>query len=70
MFEEEKTRFFDPENWCNSAYAESPLFKNFTVIWDQIKYSYENDFRLLVFGEFPSSEEIVKQFIFLIEFLG
>jgi hypothetical protein len=70
MFEEEKTRFFDPENWYNSEYAESPLFKNFTVIWDQIKYSYENDFRLLVFGEFPSSEEIVKQSIFLIEFLG
>ncbi len=70
MYMEEKTRFFDPENWYNSGYADSPLFKNFTVIWDQIKYSYENDFRLLVFGEFPSSEEIAKQSIFLIELLG
>ena len=70
MFEEEKTRFFDPENWHNSNYTESPLFRNFIEIWDQIRNSYENDFRLLVYGEFPSSEEIVKLSIFIIEFLG
>jgi len=70
MFEEEKNRFHDPENWTKSSYMESPLFKNFNVIWDQVRNSYDSDFKLLVFGEFPSSDDIMKQFVFLIELIG
>ena len=70
MFEEEKNRFHDPDNWIKSSYRESPLFKNFNAIWDQVRNSYDSDLRLLVFGEFPSSDDIMKQFVFLIELLG
>jgi hypothetical protein len=70
MFEEEKTRFHDPEIWLKSHYSESPLFKDFEGIWKQVRGSYDTDFRLLVHGEFPDSDQILKQVIFLIEFLS
>lgn len=70
LFEEEKTRFHDPEIWLKSHYSESPLFKDFEGIWKQVRGSYDTDFRLLVHGEFPDSDQILKQMIFLVEFLS
>jgi hypothetical protein len=70
MFEEEKTRFHDPENWLKSSFNQSPLFKEFDDIWNKIKGSYETDFRLLVQGEFPDTDIVKRQIIFIIELLS
>ncbi|HUU40054.1 MAG TPA: hypothetical protein VMW42_03840, partial [Desulfatiglandales bacterium] len=70
MFEEEKTRFHDPENWLQSSYTDSPLFREFDDIWNNVKGSYETDFRLLVQGEFPDTDIILKQIIFILELLS
>ena len=70
LSEEEKIRFHDPENWLKAHYSDSPLFKDFNEIWKQVRVAYETDFRLLVFGEFPNSDKVLKQMIFLIELLG
>jgi hypothetical protein len=32
MLEEDKGKFVDPENWLNTDYRESPIFKSFDEI--------------------------------------
>jgi hypothetical protein len=70
MFDDEKTRFHDPENWMQSSYTDSPLFMEFDDIWRSVRGSYDTDFRLLVYGEFPDSDAVLKQIVFLIELLS
>lgn len=69
MFEEDKTKFEDPEIWLTSPYAHSPILISFDKIWDEIKGTYTTDFRLLVHGDFPEDELIADQFRRIIQIL-
>ena len=62
MFEEDKTKFDDPEVWLNSPYSDAPIFTSFDEIWEEVKDTYTTDFKLLVHGEFPGEELIADQF--------
>lgn len=47
--------------WLKNHPNEAIIFKDLDAVWDQIKGSYSNDFRALVFGsDFPDSEEILR----------
>jgi hypothetical protein len=70
MFDEDKTKFNDPEEWLKATYSESPIFKSFDEIWSKVKGTYETDFRLLVHGEFPGESQIAAQFKDIIEKLA
>jgi len=69
MYEEDKTKFNDPEKWLKSTYSESPIFKSFDEIWSKVKDTYETDFKLLVYGEFPEEKKISEKFKEIIEIL-
>jgi len=69
MFEEDKTKFEDPEIWLTSSYTNSPILTSFDEIWDEVKGTYNTDFRLLVHGDFPEDELIADQFRKIIEIL-
>ncbi|MBN1184065.1 MAG: nucleotidyl transferase AbiEii/AbiGii toxin family protein [Bacteroidales bacterium] len=69
MYAEDKTKFNDPEKWIGTSYKESPALNTFDDIWDKVKYSYETDFRLLVYGKFPSETEVSDNFRELIKVL-
>ncbi|MCK4920701.1 MAG: nucleotidyl transferase AbiEii/AbiGii toxin family protein [Bacteroidales bacterium] len=61
MLVEDKNKFNDPENWLNSSYTESPVFVNFDEVWNQLKDTYNTEFRSLVQGEFPNEKLIAKE---------
>ena len=69
MFEEDKTKFEDPEIWLTSPYTNSPILTSFDKIWDEVKGTYNTDFRLLVYGDFPEDELIADQFRRIIQIL-
>lgn len=69
MFEEDRTKFEDPEAWLNSPYSDAPIFTSFNEIWKEVKDTYNTDFKLLVYGEFPDEELIADQFRKLIQIL-
>lgn len=70
MFDEDKEKFDDPENWIQSKYTDAPIFKSFDNIWDQVKITYNSDFRDFVHGEFPDDKEIADQFKLIIKRLS
>ena len=48
MYEEDKTKFNDPQEWLISSYKVSPIFTSFENVWSKVKDTYENEFKLLV----------------------
>ena len=69
MFEEDKTKFNDPEAWLTSTYTNSQILTSFDEIWDEVQGTYNTDFRLLVHGDFPEDELIADQFRKIIQIL-
>ncbi len=69
MFEEDKTKFDDPEAWLTSPYTNSPILTSFDEIWEEVKDTYNTDFTLLVHGKFPDEELIADQFRKIIQIL-
>ena len=51
MFEEDKTKFDDPEAWQTSPYTHSPIFTSFDKIWGEVRDTYNTDFKLLINSE-------------------
>ena len=69
MYEEDKTKFNDPQEWLISSYKMSPIFTSFENVWSKVKDTYENEFKLLVYGEFPEEKKISEKFKEVIEIL-
>lgn len=69
MFEEDKTKFEDPEIWLTSPYTNSPILTCFDEIWNEVRGTYNTEFRLLVHGDFPEDELIANQFKTIIRIL-
>lgn len=69
MYLQDKTKFNDPEKWLSTYYKESPAFNSFDDIWSQVRSSYETDLKLLVYGEFPSEQQVADKFRELINIL-
>ncbi len=70
MFEEDKTKFGDPQIWLDSPYTHAPILTSFDMMWDELKDAYNTDFKLLVHGEFPEEELIANQFRTIIQVLS
>ena len=69
MYFEDKTKFNDPDRWIQMHYNESSAFNSFNEIWSSVRSSYESDFKLLVYGKFPSEREVSDKFRELIAIL-
>ncbi len=52
--------FKNNNSWLANHPATAMIFENTVEIWDRIKQSYFGDFKDLVFGYFPTEEEILK----------
>ncbi|HUX56744.1 MAG TPA: nucleotidyl transferase AbiEii/AbiGii toxin family protein [Bacteroidales bacterium] len=69
MYDEDKTKFDDPEKWLQTDYLESPIFTSFDDIWEKVKSTYNTDFKRLVHGEFPSEKDVSDKFREIINLL-
>lgn len=55
--------FKNNNKWLNYHPKEALLFKSTKDIWEEIKSTYNTEFKDLVYGEFPSEDEILKTLI-------
>ncbi|HPT22539.1 MAG TPA: nucleotidyl transferase AbiEii/AbiGii toxin family protein [Bacteroidales bacterium] len=70
MYQEDKTKFSDPEKWINTHYKDSPALNSFDDIWNNVRSAYETDLRLLVYDDLPSQELVADKFRDLISILN
>ncbi len=52
--------FRNNNKWLNYHPKEALIFKDLENIWNELKTIYNNDFKKLVFGEFPKEEAILE----------
>jgi hypothetical protein len=55
--------FKNNNEWLAKNPKESLIFADTENTWEKMESSYSNDFRGLVYGEFPTSENILKTLI-------
>lgn len=51
--------FKNNNDWLQYHPKEALIFKNPKETWNQLKDSYQNDFKILVYGELPKEEDVL-----------
>lgn len=62
MYKEDKKKFADPETWHKTNFTEAPLLDSFDHFWEQSVPTYNNDFKFLVYGNFPDQKNVADSF--------
>lgn len=70
LWKHDKTLFDEPLGWKDFSYEDSPLFRNFDIIWNKIAKVYKSEISALAFAEIPSGESISKSFHYIFENLS
>jgi predicted nucleotidyltransferase component of viral defense system len=55
---EDQITFRSDNNWIARHPSEAPLFMDLDNIWADLRNAYEVDFRAMVYGDFPSHDEV------------
>jgi len=58
--------FEEPAGWQSKPITESPLFYDFSTIWEIIKTKYQTELSALAYRKIPNEETVAKSFIELI----
>src|SRR5690606_21521296 len=58
VIDDDVQSFKNNNDWLDHHPKEALIFKQPKETWDQLKGTYQNEFKELVFGEFPKEEEI------------
>lgn len=58
VIDDDVQSFKNNNDWLDLHPKEALIFKEPKKTWDQLKGTYQNEFKELVFGEFPKEEEI------------
>jgi len=56
--EDDLLSFKTDNEWLNYEPKEALIFSQTEEIWSKLKPTYTNDFKRLVYGKFPSEDEI------------
>lgn len=67
ILEHDKEMFEEPKGWQNKMIAESPLVKDFSNIWKQLKVKYQTELSALAYRTIPDEEMVAKSFSELIK---
>ncbi|MEE1963912.1 nucleotidyl transferase AbiEii/AbiGii toxin family protein [Allomuricauda taeanensis] len=63
VIDDDVQSFKNNNDWLDHHPKEALIFKEPKQTWDQLKGTYQNEFKELVFGEFPKEEEILATII-------
>lgn len=58
----DQQEFDDPQNWQTKAIADSPLVTGFSDLWENLRYTYQNELASLVFETIPDEKLIAESF--------
>lgn len=65
----DKQQFDEPTSWKEKTIQESPLIKDFDVLWSKLKTTYTNELSMLAYSEIPKEKEVAESFKKLIAIL-
>ncbi|WP_291870906.1 hypothetical protein [Maribacter sp.] len=51
--------FKNNNDWLRHHPKEALLFKSPEIIWNQLKDTYQNDFKFLVYGVLPNEDDVL-----------
>jgi hypothetical protein len=57
---EDRIALRDSSVWLGFHPSEALFFRNLTDVWKGLKLAYQNDFRPMVYGKFPSADEVLE----------
>ncbi|NOQ28174.1 MAG: nucleotidyl transferase AbiEii/AbiGii toxin family protein [Bacteroidales bacterium] len=66
----EKQQFDEPAAWNEKTIQESPLIKDFDVLWNKLKITYTKELSMLAYSEIPKEDEVAESFKKLIAILA
>jgi predicted nucleotidyltransferase component of viral defense system len=63
ILQHDREIFKEPIGWHTKSIEESPLLKDFSNIWEQIKVKYKTELSALAYRAIPNEESVAKSFI-------
>jgi hypothetical protein len=65
----DQKQFDEPAGWNKKTIQDSPLIKDFNLIWEKLKSTYTNELSMLAFSEIPNEKEVAQEFYELINII-
>ena len=63
IMQHDREMFEEPKGWQIKPVEESPLLKDFSIIWGQIKAKYQTELSALAYRAIPNEGNIARSFI-------
>jgi len=67
ILQHDREMFEEPTGWQTKAIAESPLVKDFSNLWKQLKEKYQTELSALAYRPIPDEKDVAKCFEELIK---
>ena len=64
----DQQEFDEPRDWQTKTVSDSPLFKDFPVLWTSLRSTYQTELFPLAFIEIPDEKLIAKSFAEMIKY--
>ncbi|KAA6320261.1 hypothetical protein EZS27_029944 [termite gut metagenome] len=63
----DQQEFTLPSGWQTKTITDSPLIKDFPILWESLRSTYQNELQTLAFSEIPDEKLVEKSFMTIIQ---
>lgn len=67
LLEHDKALFQEPSGWVSKSLSDSPLVKDFPLIWEQVKARYQSELTGLAYRPIPEQDKVAACFTILLK---
>ncbi len=67
LLNHDKETFENPQGWRDKLLRQSPLLSNFSVIWKDLKDTYNKELPAIAFSAIPKETDVAESFICISE---
>ena len=67
LLEHDKALFQEPSGWVSKSLSDSPLVKDFPLIWEQVKVRYQSELTGLAYRPIPEQDKVAACFTILLK---
>jgi predicted nucleotidyltransferase component of viral defense system len=66
LMQHDQQEFDEPQGWQTKTFTDSPLTKDFPVLWENLRSTYLNELQTLAFSVIPDEKLVAESFMNLI----
>ncbi|MDR1881253.1 MAG: nucleotidyl transferase AbiEii/AbiGii toxin family protein [Prevotella sp.] len=67
LMRHDQQEFDEPQGWQTKAFADSPLTKDFPVLWENVRFVYQTELAQLSYGIIPNEKLVMESFMNLMQ---